>query len=273
MNYDRGWSEEIGSEDSHARALWGLGMTVRRGHIVDVRNLADDLFRKALRTVPSFVNLRPLAYALLGIDEYLRGRDEIEAEPATEYRELLSTRLWESYQRYASDDWPWWEDCLTWGNAKLPHALLVAGTRMQSSEMVDAALTSLQWLIDVQKGDDGRLSVIGNDGWWYRNGPRAKYDQQPIEAKALVQACLFAALCTRDPHWIEEAKCCFAWFTGNNDANGSMYNVETGGGFDGIGPQGISTNQGAESTLAYILSVQELHLYQRAQRAGADLAP
>ncbi len=273
MNYDRTWLEEIGSEDSHARALWGLGITVRRGHMNDICMLADEIFRKALRVVPEFYSLRPCAYALLGIDEYLRSTRDVEAEPACEYRDLLAQRLWERWTRGADDEWPWWENVLSWGNAKLPHALLIAGLRLDRQDIVDAGLKSLSWLLDVQTGDDGQLSVIGNDGWYVRGKKKARYDQQPIEAKALVQACLTAALISRDVYWTNEAKRCFEWFTGRNDAGKPMYNPNTGGGFDGLSETGISANQGAESTLAYLLSVLELHRYERAFRASQDLIP
>jgi len=269
MDYDRRWAEDVGSEDSHARALWALGVATRRGRTPDIRDLANKLFGEALPAAGAFTNLRPWAYVLLGLDEYLRtGKD---GERAADMRRNLARRLLKAWQANSTDEWPWWEDRLTWGNAKLPHALLISGARLSHDGMVDAALKALGWLLDVQRADSGELSIIGNKGWCVRGKQRARFDQQPIEAKGLVQACLAAAMITRDPRWAREARRCFEWFLGGNDVNAVMYNARTGGCQDGLGPDGAHPNQGAESTLAYVLAVLELHLYDRAQKASMDL--
>jgi len=269
MQYDRSWLEEVGSEDSHARTVWGLGMAYRLAPNDGVRDLADELMDRALSAVETFPSLRPWAYALLGLDEYLLARPD--HEPARRLHRALTQRLFERWQAQAADDWPWWEDSLTWGNAKLPHAMLVAAERLGRADVVDAALKALRWLLEIQRAADGHLSVVGNQGWYIRGGPRAHYDQQPIEAKALVQACLAAAGITGDTYWAVEAGRAFRWFTGHNDAGASLYNPETGGGFDGFGSGGVNANQGAESTLAYLLSVLELHLYDLARRGQSPV--
>ena len=269
MDYDRSWAERVGSEDSHARAIWGLGVAVRRGRIADVRGIADELFRQALPAVERLRHIRPWAYALLGLHEYLQGDGDHPRAP--DLRRRLAERLFAAWQAQATPDWPWWEDRLSWGNAKLPHALLVCGATLSRGEMVHAGLTALQWLLDVQTGPAGQLSIIGNNGWLVRGKKHARFDQQPIEAKGLVQAALAAALVTRDKAWIDHARRCFEWFRGRNDVGAVMYNAETGGCQDGFGPNGAAPNQGAESTLAYVLSVLELHLYDRVQKASRDL--
>ncbi len=266
MQYDRSWLEEVGSEDSHARTLWGLGKTVRLAPNEDIRDLADRLMLKAVPAVEQFTYLRPRAYSLLGIDEYLRsGKD---AHLLEQLRRTLAGELWDAYQANATDDWPWWEDELTWGNAKLPHAMMVAGHGEGRDEMVHAALNSLRWLLEVQTGENGQLSIIGNQGWYPKGGKRAGYAQQPIEAKSLVQACLTAAEITGDRYWARQVGRCFEWFTGRNDLGIPLYNPETGGGQDGLEITGVNTNQGAESTLAYILSVLEIHLYEQLRASG-----
>jgi len=271
MEYDRSWAEEVGSEDSHARALWALGVAVHRGHIADIQDLAGKVFRDALPAVEGFEYLRPAAYALLGLHEYLRADDNNGL--AVALRRTLADRLMSVWRENATDDWPWWEDQVTWGNPKLPHAMLLAGASLGREEMIDAALEALRWLLEVQTGDEGQLSIIGNRGWFVRGRQRARFDQQPIEAKGLVQACLAAALVTGDSFWVDQAQRCFGWFRGNNDVGAVMYNADTGGCQDGLGPEGAAPNQGAESTLAYVLSVLELHLYDRAQKASEDLWP
>ena len=269
MAYDRSWAERVGSEDSHARAIWGLGVAVRRGRVADVRGIADDLFRRALPAVEGFEHIRPWAYALLGFHEYLQG--DGGDERVLDLRQQLADRLFAAWQANSTQDWPWWEDRLSWGNAKLPHALLVCGATMSRGDMVRAGLKALRWLLEIQTDRAGHLSIIGNRGWFDRGRRRARFDQQPIEAKGLVQAALAAALVTGETSWIDQARGCFEWFRGRNDVGALMYNADTGGCQDGLGPDGAAPNQGAESTLAYVLSVLEFHLYDRVQKASRDL--
>ena len=268
MLYDRSWLEKIGSEDSHARTIWALGQACRLAPNGDIQHMADQLMQQALAPVDGFQYLRPWAYSLLGLDEYLQVHPE--QERAQRLRRRMSERLFDIWQYHSCDEWPWWEDHLTWGNAKLPHAMLVAGGALARTAAVEGALGALRWLLEIQTGEQGQLTIIGNRGWYARHQGRARYDQQPIEAKALVQACLAAARATRDDYWVEQATRCFEWFTGRNDAGLPLYNPETGGGQDGLGADGINPNQGAESTLAYLMSVLELHHYDRAQRAEKE---
>lgn len=265
MSYDRRWLEDAGSEDSHGRAIWALGIAVQRAPSPTVRELAAKLLREGLPACQSFDHLRPRAFIVLGLTPYLTiATDDTEVRAL---RDRLAQQLFDIYQSNASDDWPWWENELTWGNARLPHALLLAGNAMNRSDMVAAALTSLQWCIDVQTAPDGHLSIIGNDGWYKRGQTKAQFDQQPLEAYALVHACLDAARITDDNHWANHAWNCFEWFRGHNDLNISLYHEETGGCQDGLHSTGPNLNQGAESTLAYLLSVLELHHYL-ADRSG-----
>ncbi|MBS3733829.1 MAG: hypothetical protein KGY99_02775 [Phycisphaerae bacterium] len=271
MQYDRTWLEDIGSEDSHARTVWALGTAVRLAPNDDVAELAERLLHKALPATEQFEHIRPQAYTLLGVDEYLRSPRG--GERAQRLHAALGTRVYEPWQQHATDDWPWWEDELTWGNAKLPHALLVTSLVAARADMRDDALTALRWLLEVQTGPAGQLSIIGNRGWYRRGEQKATFDQQPIEAKGLVQACLTAASATGDSTWTEHARRCFEWFTGRNDVGAPLYNPATGGGQDGLTEHGPNANQGAESTLAYLMSVLDLHHYDRAQKGNAHLAP
>jgi hypothetical protein len=270
MRYDRSWLEEIGSEDSHARTVWGLGKTVRFAPNEDIRDLAESLLLKSLPALEGFTYLRPCAYALLGLDEYLRVRGD--CDQARHLAEMMTNRLFEVYRSNAKDDWPWWQDWLTWGNAKLPHAMLVGGLAQNNDEMIDASLHALRWMLQLQTAPEDHLRIIGNRGWYYRGREMARFDQQPIEAKALVQACLAAASTTGEAFWTDRAVMCFQWFTGRNDLGISLYNEQTGGGHDGLEPDGANANQGAESTLAYLISVLELHHYAQAASGQEHLA-
>ncbi len=259
MSYDRRWLEDIGSPDSQARAIWALGAAVAYAPDDDTRDLATELVRKALPGVSSFIDLRSKAFTLIGLNAWLSVYDDDRT--ATELRDRYANELHGAFLQHACGDWPWCEDLVTYDNAKLCHALLVSGRALQHDDMIKQGLGSLRWLLDVQRANDGHLSIIGNDGWLPRGGGRAPYDQQPLEAYALVDGCLAAAEVSKDNAWADEAWRCFGWFTGSNDLGVSLYADDTGGCMDGLQPDGANRNQGAESTLAYLLSVLELHRY------------
>ena len=269
MSFDRRWLEESGSQDSHARALWGLGAAAAFARKDGIAQLAQELFQKAMVAVDGFGFIRPLAYSALGIRHYLRAcPGDVMARSMAE---RVGNRLLKIWQASATCDWPWWEERLTWGNAKLPHALLELGMWLGRNDMIDPALNALRWLLREQTAPDGHLSVVGNHGWYPKGGKPARFDQQPIEAKALIQACLAAADATGQFEWFEEARRCFQWFLGGNDLGLSLYNAETGGCYEGLRADGVNENQGSESTLAYILSLLELHMYQK-RCAGLAMA-
>jgi len=261
MGYDRRWLEEVGSEDSHGRALWALGAACAWAPNDTVEALARRLFKSALRPVEKFSALRPWAFTLLGLDFYLERYPE--DEEAAGARERLGGRLFETLKRNEDAEWPWWEDIVTYDNAKLPHALLLSGAALEKREWIGAALRSLEWLFEVQTAPEGYLDIIGNRGWLTRDGKRARFDQQPLEAHALLSASLAAAEFTGEALWRNRALNCLGWFLGRNVLGVPLYNQETGGCQDGLTPEGVNLNQGAESTLAYLLSVLELHVYRQ----------
>ena len=163
MSYDRRWLEEAGSEDSHARALWALGVTVRYAPTESIRGLADELMNLGLRVAGEQLgHVRPWSFALLGLDDYLKARPDHET--ARDLFERFAESSYRMVRQNATGDWPWWEDILTWGNPRLPHALLVAGQALGRDEMVDTALTALRWCLQVQTAAEGHLSIVGNEG-------------------------------------------------------------------------------------------------------------
>lgn len=268
MGYDRHWLEAEGSQDSQARTFWALGLAVQTAPSSDARELSQNLFLRALPAMSQFAYIRSWAFSLIGLDKYLAF--DPDHGQCLELRADLAERLFARWQAEASDDWPWWDEVVTYDNAKLCHALLLSGAALGRQDMVDAGLQSLEWLLEQQTDadDDGRthLSIIGNDGWLRRGEPRAQFDQQPLEAYALSHACLCAARTVDDEAdarcWADKAWWCFQWFTGRNDLNVSLYHDDTGGCQDGLQPDGANKNQGAESILAYLLTVLELHRYR-----------
>ena len=253
MSYDRRWLEEVGSEDSHARALWGLGFAVANAPNVGMRAAAIDLFEHSLRATERFESPRPWAFALVGVHAYLR-RYSGDSD-ARRIRQKLALRLFEAFQTNQTDDWLWPEEMLTYANGKLPHALLLAGQWMQRDDMVQLGLRSLEWLMGIKTDATGVLSPVGNDGWYRKGQEMARYDQQPIEAHAALEACLEAYNVTGDERWILEGRRCFDWFLGKNPQKKCLYDYETGVCRDGLQPSGVNENEGAESTLAWLLSL------------------
>jgi hypothetical protein len=258
MSYSRQWIDTPGSEDCHGRALWGLGAAI--GHADDPGRpgLAGSLFHAALPAVEGFTSPRAWAYALLGIDEYLRA---FEGERAIEaVRRQLAERLLDLYQRAGSPAWPWFEERATYCNARLSQALLVSGSRMDHDEMQAAGLRSLEWLSEVQLSPSGDkyFAPIGSNGFYQRGGRMAEFDQQPVEAGAMVSACLAAQRVTGARSWALGAHRAFNWFLGQNQLQQPLYDPATGGCRDGLHPDRPNDNRGAESTLSFLLALVEL---------------
>ncbi|MGH7828028.1 MAG: glycosyltransferase family 4 protein [Candidatus Binatia bacterium] len=260
MDYRRNWLEESGSDDSHGRTLWALGTLLGRSNTPALQSMAGRLFEQALPVITETTSPRAWAFALIGIHEYLRRFDGDRR--ASQVREQLAGRLLALYQNNRASEWRWYERSLTYCNAALPHALLMCGQWMANKDMTDAGLESLKWLADLQRAgtNGGHFVPIGSNGFYQRGGERARFDQQPVEAQAMVSACLEAHHVTGDKNWYKEARRAFDWFLGGNDLNLPIYDPTTGGCRDGLHPDRPNENQGAESSLAYLQAVLELRL-------------
>jgi glycosyltransferase involved in cell wall biosynthesis len=260
MNYQRNWLEENGSDDSHGRALWALGTVLGRSNTPALQSMAGWVFEKALPAILDTTSPRAWAFALIGIHEYLRrfaGDRRV-----SQVREQLAGRLRQLYQSNRADEWRWYENSLTYCNAALPHALLMCGQSMPNNAMTEAGLESLSWLADLQRAEEagGHFVPIGSNGFYQSSGTRARFDQQPVEAQAMVSACLEAHRITGDKSWYKEARRAFDWFLGRNDLDLPIYDPTTGGCRDGLHPDRPNENQGAESTLAFLQALLELRL-------------
>jgi glycosyltransferase involved in cell wall biosynthesis len=260
MDYQRQWLEETGSDDSHGRALWALGTVLGRSQTPTLQHMAGQLFQQSLLTILETTSPRAWAFALLGLHEYF---ERFAGDRrATQVQEELARRLLDLYQTNRGEGWTWFENSLTYCNAALPHALLVSGQAMQNPAMQAAGLETLQWLADLQVADtEGRHFVpIGSNGFYTQGREQARFDQQPVEAQAMVSACLEAYRITGDKRWEKEARRAFEWFLGRNDLHLPLYDPTTGGCRDGLHPDRANENQGAESTLAFLQALLELRL-------------
>lgn len=274
LSYDRQWLEEVPSEDAHGRALWGLGTAAASLSEAGQSSLSARLFKGGLPTVLAFDGLRAQAFALLGLDAYLQrfGGDS----EARRVREQLAERLFEAFEQRTSDTWPWPEKMVTYASGKLPHALLVTGHALERREMVEKGLEVLEFLMDQQRATEGHFSPIGQDGWLRRDGQRARFDQQPIEAHAMIEAWLAAWEVTGQERCYHEARLCFDWFLGRNDLQVPLFDSGTGGCSDALTSVGRNQNEGAESTVAWLLSViamQEARVRHTMHTASEDRPP
>ncbi len=262
MSFDRKWTEECGSEDSNGRALWALGTALGRTQRPSFQSLAGKLFNRALPTATSFTSPRAWAFSLLGINEYLArfSGDRL----AEQTRETLTARLIGGFQQREGESWPWCEEQVTYDNARLPQALIVSGAACNQQEVVETGLKALRWLVDLQTSEDGYFRPVGCCGFYKRGEQRAQFDQQPIEAHGVASACLEAYRVTSDIYWFEQAARAFDWFLGWNDLGLELYSPSSGGCYDALHVDRLNQNQGAESTLSFLLSLAEMRLVQNA---------
>ena len=260
MSFDRRWLDEQGSEDCQGRALWALGVGVGRSPYRSFQIMAGQLFALALPALTELTSPRAWAFGLIGIHEYLRRLSGDSLVNQT--RETLTFRLMELFERTAQPDWRWFQEDLTYDNAKLPHALILSGRATGQPAVLERGLQALRWLTELQISEKGHFRSIGTNGFYRRGGMRANFDQQPVEAQAMVSACLEAYRATSDLWWYDQAQRAFDWFIGWNDLGLELCSPKTGGCRDGLHVDRVNRNQGAESTLAFLLSLAEMRLAQ-----------
>jgi glycosyltransferase involved in cell wall biosynthesis len=270
LSYERQWQEPEGSEDSHGRALWGLGTVLGRSKDAGLRGAAGRMFELAVPAALEFKSPRACAFALLGVLEYL---DSFPGDcAALSASDALANRLLNSYGANRSEDWKWFESGLAYSNARLPQALVRAGVRAGNEEMVAAGIEALDWLVALQHCEvKGHFVPVGSQGFYSKSTERARFDQQPVEACAVVSACLQAYRATGKGRWREEAWSAFNWFLGDNDLQIALYAPTTGGCRDGLHPDRANENQGAESTLSFLMALLEMRKLEEADGTGNKL--
>ncbi|HEY5793355.1 MAG TPA: glycosyltransferase family 4 protein [Chthoniobacterales bacterium] len=266
MSYSRQWLELQGSEDSHARALWAVATALGRSKNPGHRNLCALLFQRGLPPVARFSSPRAWAFTLIAIHEYLRTLSGDRA--VSQMRDTLTAMLVALFHANSSPDWQWFERIATYDNAKLSHAMILSGHWTSQGGTLEIGLASLRWLLEAQTAPDGHFAPIGCHGFWPRGGEKARFDQQPLEAHAMISACLEAFFVTRDEFWRGAARRCFDWFLGRNDLGQPLYDASTGGCRDALLQDHLNQNQGAESSLAFYLSWVELKRAEESEQAA-----
>lgn len=248
MSFERLWMDDPGTDDCWGRAMWAFGSAVARSQDTELRNRCYEAFSIGQNVRSPY--LRAMCFSVLGAAEMLeieplhQGALRIMRDAYLQFASLSSTNAW----------WLWPEERLTYANAVLPEAMIAVGSTMNDVAMLQRGITLLEWLVERETIGD-RLSVTPAGG----KGPDDKgplFDQQPIEVAAIADAVRRAHAVTNDSRWLEVLDMAAAWFMGNNDAGESMIDLESGGGYDGLHADGVNLNQGAESTLAMISTMQ-----------------
>src|SRR4030095_4952882 len=258
MSYDRKWLDEKISEDANGRTLFVLGYYVKNA--VDHSHLAlcKMLFDSTIKNMQNFGSLRAIAHITMGCIFYLQ-----RFSGARDVKKICSKFLGvldEAYLRNSTDEWKWFENYLTYDNGRLPQALLMGGRYFKNSNYLYSGIEALNWMFDIIFDKERNcISLIGNDGWLYKDKEKAKFDQQPIEIPAIIDACYQGYLITEDMEWINKISITFSWLLGNNDRQEPLYDFTTGGCYDGLTSAVTNQNQGAESTVSGLISLHRMY--------------
>jgi len=248
MSYDREWIDERGTQDSFGRALWSLGYGMHFARRKSWREVCARQLNKALPRLGELAYLRSDAYAILGL-WHAHKSGSSEGAAYLDAMRTLAGELRASYETHNVADWRWFEELMTYDNARLCEAAIRAGEALRDRELIEIGLESLRFYSSIVIEDD-IFVPIGNQGWYQRGQKRARYGQQPLEAAALIDAALAAHEGTNDPSFLAAARAGWLWYYGHNTAAATL--VEDGACHDGIDEGSVNANMGAESTIAYL---------------------
>lgn len=263
-SYQKHYLDAEASEDAYGRTLWACGYTIYAlGEDHPLAYNARQIMERSLPRVRQFLSLRGRAFSLLGL--CYRQLGDAPREPEVLIGELADSMI-DALARTRGPGWNWFEDMLSYSNAILPMSLWLAYQATEEQKYFNAARKTLDFLTEIQWNGD-YFTLVGNDGWYPRGGSMARFDQQPVDAGCLVQAYATAYATTGEPAYIELAAAAFEWFLGRNILGVPLYDLTTGGCYDGLQPDGVNINQGAESLLAYLLGRLAVASYQVAKVA------
>ncbi len=261
MSFARTWLDDVGTHDSNGRAIWALGVGARLAPRESWRSVCADRLERALPNVQGLGYIRSRAYAALGLVAAFEAGGRKHGGIERALREIAAD-LVRRYRTNTAPGWEWFENELTYDNARLPEALLRIGTVLEDRMLIDVGIRTLDFYERLCV-EAGIFVPIGNAGWFRRGGPRARYAQQPLEAASFVDAALAAEAATGERRYRRLAECGLEWFFGRNSR--SIVMASGGGCYDGLEELGVNRNMGAESTLAYLASAFAL------ARSGADV--
>jgi hypothetical protein len=266
------WDPAGDSDDAQARAIRGLADVATRAPSAALRAAAWSILERAAPVADSLRDLRPLAHVVLAGAGRAGGADETvpadRAELMAAMRDAALAKLVDLLPE-PGDPWPWPEAIVTYENGVVPEALIAGGFAANDRGVLDRGLSLLDWLADAETAPAGHASTIGNAGWWPRGGMAARFDQQPIEAYSLLAAAARASEVTGDPQWGAVAARFFGWFLGDNDVGVSVARPWDGSCHDGLEPNGVNANQGAESTIVWLLSVEIMRRFGPGSTPGS----
>ncbi|WP_439183827.1 glycosyltransferase family 4 protein [Carboxylicivirga taeanensis] len=251
LSFNRNYIDNVGSEDSFGRTIWALGYLMANAPNDSYYQVSYSLFFKAVPVFEELKSIRSIANTIIGISHYLSNSPDNDSMVAVLRR--LAYKLVAHYDNNKSADWSWFEESLTYDNAMLPLALLHAAERLNDERIRSVAFSSMNFLVR-HTLSDGYLSLIGNDGWFNKDGSKAMFSQQPVDALAMILMFHQAYSLTKNKEYLSKLFTSFMWFLGENDLRMRLYDFETHGCCDGLERDGINRNQGAESTLAYLIS-------------------
>jgi glycosyltransferase involved in cell wall biosynthesis len=276
LDFDRSWLPNEPAHDGFGRSLWALGTILANPPSPAYLSVVKDCFDRSVGHVLQ-QSARGTAYSILGMCDYLRqfpGASDIKRQV-----ELAADDLLGRHRESRHPDWDWLEEALAYDNAVLPHALFAAGLTLDNEEYVEVATKTADFLLEATFDGD-HFSFVGSRGWYERGKPRATFDQQPVEAAAMVMMLRAAYDVTKNARFLSLQRTAFDWFLGANDLHVPLYDFGTKGCSDGLMPAGVNGNQGAESMVSFLLSqlaiiescaiVDKIHAY-KASAASADL--
>jgi len=253
VSHNRVFNDRTESEDSFGRAVWALAVTISSYELPEhIEKQARRMFKKTIKHVSDLHSLRAIAFTIVGLS-LVTERDN--DEELTRLVQGLADKLVNTYRQQTDNsrtkDWLWFENCFTYSNYKLPEALFRAYSLTEDRKYLQIATESLKFLIEVTFENKDYFSPIGQDGWYFRNGKRAYFDQQPEDTASAVEGLALAYRITRREMFRQKAELAFQWFLGKNHLNQMVYDEATGGCYDGLGKYSLNFNQGAESTVSY----------------------
>jgi hypothetical protein len=258
LSYDRQLLDEIGSEDCMGRTLWACGYCLNSKLPEETKHLSKEVFDKLFCWTSSFTSPRAKAYSIMGLFHYQKAHPEDQNVKLNIIS--LADQLTEQFRLASSQGWDWFESILTYSNARLPHSLFLAYEATGEDRFLQVASKSMIFLIKTQTMN-GVFVPIGNRGWYKKGSERAIYDQQSVEAACTTEAAIAAFRNTSETSYLLAANEAFEWFFGRNLQGLTLYNQENGSCCDGITPEGLNQNKGAESTISYLqarLNLEEL---------------